>query len=79
MAHPNTGHPILMDAYEDRNKGLPHYIRHVKQHWQPQYTFHWHFGPHDLKKTEYTSNNQQQPDRGHRLRLGHQLRGTPQA
>ena len=57
MAHPATGHPILMDAYEDRNKGLPHYIRHVKR-WQDEYAFHWHFGPHDLKKTEYTNNRQ---------------------
>ena len=55
MAHPSTGHPILMDAYEDRNKGLPHYIRHVKQ-WP--YLFNFHFGPHDLKKTEFTNNKQ---------------------
>jgi hypothetical protein len=55
MAHPETGHPILMDAYEDRNKGLPYYIKHVKQ---LPYNFHWHFGPHDLKKTEYTNNKQ---------------------
>jgi phage terminase large subunit len=55
MAHPETGHPILMDAYEDRNKGLPHYIKHVRQ-WP--YNFHWHAGPHDLKKREYTSANQ---------------------
>ena len=48
---------ILMDAYEDRNKGLPHYIRHVKN-WQRDYNFHWHFGPHDLKKTEFTNNRQ---------------------
>ncbi len=57
MSHPVTGHPILMDAYEDRNKGLPHYIRHVKN-WQRDYNFHWHFGPHDLKKTEFTNNRQ---------------------
>ena len=55
MAHPETGHPILMDAYEDRNKGLPHYIKHVRQ-WP--YNFHYHFGPHDLKKTEFTNNQQ---------------------
>jgi len=58
MSHPITGHPILMDAYEDRNKGLPHYIRHVKHQWQRDYTFHYHFGPHDLKKTEFTNNQQ---------------------
>jgi len=57
QAHPVTGHPILMDAYEDRNKGLPHYIRHVKN-WQRQFNFHWHFGPHDLRKTEFTNNTQ---------------------
>jgi phage terminase large subunit len=57
MAHPETGHPVLMDAYEDRNKGLPHYVRHVKR-WQDTYSFHWHFGPHDLKKTEFTNNTQ---------------------
>jgi hypothetical protein len=54
MAHPTTGHPILMDAYEDRNKGLPHYIKHVRQ---LPYNFHFHFGPHDLHKTEWTNNN----------------------
>lgn len=53
MAHPTTGHPILMDAYEDRNKGLPHYIKHVRQ---LPYNFHWHFGPHDLHKHEFTNN-----------------------
>lgn len=53
--HPDTGHPILMDAYEDRNKGLPHYIRHIKK-WQDSYLFNWHFGPHDLHKTEFTTN-----------------------
>lgn len=57
MAHPVTGHPVLMDAYEDRNKGLPHYVRHVKQ-WQRDYTFHWHFGPHDLERREYTNNTE---------------------
>lgn len=51
--HPTTGHPILMDAYEDRNKGLPHYIKHVRQ---MPYTFNWHFGPHDLHKTEFSNN-----------------------
>jgi hypothetical protein len=53
-----TGHPVLMDAYEERNKGLPHYVKHVKK-WQmePGYKFHWHFGPHDLHKTEFTSAN----------------------
>jgi len=55
MAHPLTGHPVLMDAYEDRNKGLPHYVRHVRN-WQKDYTFHYHFGPHDLHKTEFTNN-----------------------
>lgn len=55
MAHPETGQPILMDAYEDRNKGLPYYIRHVRN---LPYTFHYHFGPHDLKKTEFTNNTQ---------------------
>lgn len=57
MAHPETGYPILMDAYEDRNKGLPYYIRHVKE-WRKEYNFHYHFGPHDLKKREYTNNMQ---------------------
>jgi hypothetical protein len=56
MAHPATGEPVLMDAYEDRNKGLPHYIRHCHS-WRQDYTFHWHFGPHDLHKTEFTNNN----------------------
>jgi phage terminase large subunit len=51
--HP-TGAPILMDAYEDRNKGLPHYVRHVKQ---MPYNFHWHFGPHDMNKTEFGTAN----------------------
>jgi phage terminase large subunit len=55
MAHPQTGHPILMDAYEDRNKGLPHYIKHIRQ---LPYLFNFHFGPHDLKKTEFTNNKQ---------------------
>jgi len=55
MAHPQTGHPILMDAYEDRNKGLPHYIRKIRQ---MPYLFNFHFGPHDLKKTEFTNNQQ---------------------
>jgi phage terminase large subunit len=53
MAHPETGHPILMDAYEDRNKGLPHYIQYIKQ---LPYSFHWHFGPHDLHKREFSNN-----------------------
>jgi hypothetical protein len=56
MAHPDTGHPILMDAYEDRNKGLPHYIRHIKK-WQDTYLFDMHWGPHDLHKTEFTTGN----------------------
>jgi hypothetical protein len=57
MRHPTTGAPILMDAYEDRNKGLAHYIRHVRKWQQENYLFHYHFGPHDLAKTEWTSNN----------------------
>lgn len=57
MCHPTTGHPILMDAYEDRNKGLPYYIKHVKR-WQDAYNFHWHFAPHDAKKTEYSNYKQ---------------------
>jgi hypothetical protein len=71
MTHPATGHPILMDAYEDRNKGLPHYVRHVKR-WQDEYAFHWHFGPHDLKKTEFT-NNQQIVDTAHDLGLSFEV------
>jgi phage terminase large subunit len=55
MAHPATGHPILMDAYEDRNKGMPHYVRRVKQ-WQSEFLFAAHIGPHDLHKREYTNN-----------------------
>jgi phage terminase large subunit len=57
MAHPVTGYPVLMDAYEDRNKGLPFYIKHVHK-WREEYNFHYHFGPHDLKKREYTNNTQ---------------------
>lgn len=52
QADPLSGRPILMDAYEDRNKGLEHYIRHIKN-WP--YTFNWHFAPHDVNKHEYTS------------------------
>lgn len=53
-----SGHPILLDAYEDRNKGLQHYIQRVKR-WaiEPGFNFHYHFGPHDLEKTEFTSAN----------------------
>ena len=41
--HPATRQPILMDAYEDRNKGLPHYVRRVKE-WSNLngYTFNNH-------------------------------------
>jgi hypothetical protein len=53
--HPETGQPILMDAYEDRNKGLRHYIGRV-QRWQHDYLFSYHVGPHDLHKTEFTNN-----------------------
>ena len=53
--HPLTGAPILMDAYEDRNKGLPHYIKHIHK-WRDEYLFNWHIGPHDLHKTEFTTN-----------------------
>ncbi|MHC4984328.1 MAG: hypothetical protein ACYTF6_14325 [Planctomycetota bacterium] len=52
QADPLSGRPILMDAYEDRNKGLEHYIRHVRN-WP--YTFNWHFAPHDVNKHEFTS------------------------
>ena len=56
--NPQNNQPVLMDAYEDRNKGLPHYIHRVHK-WRDfdRYTFHWHFGPHDLHKTEFTTNN----------------------
>ncbi len=60
--HPETGHPILMDAYEDRNKGLPHYIKQIRR-WQQDYLFEWHFGPHDLHKTDWASNNMRMVDR----------------
>lgn len=55
--HPQTGHPVLMDAYEDRNKGLAHYIAKVHK-WRDSddFLFNWHFGPHDLHKTEFTNN-----------------------
>lgn len=53
--HPETGYPILMDAYEDRNKGLAYYIRRVSQ-WQRDFMFSYHTGPHDLHKTEFTNN-----------------------
>lgn len=53
IRHPENGCPVLIDAYEDRNKGLPDYIKHVKE-WP--YIFHYHFGPHDLEKHEYTNN-----------------------
>jgi len=50
--HPENGHPVLMDAYEDRNKGLPHYISHVKS---LPYNYHYHFGPHDLNKRDFVT------------------------
>lgn len=59
--HPETRQPILMDAYEDRNKGLRHYIGEIKRH-QNEYLFGYHVGPHDLHKTEFT-NNQRIVDR----------------
>lgn len=50
--HPQNGHPILMDSYEDRNKGLEHYIREIRK---MPFTFHWHFGPHDLEKRDWVT------------------------
>jgi phage terminase large subunit len=52
--HPQTGDPVLMDAYEDRNKGLSHYIKQIRR-WQDEYLFDWHFGPHDLHKTDFAT------------------------
>jgi len=52
--HPATGQPILYDAYEDRNKGLAHYAKQIRK-WQDTFLFNWHFGPHDLNKTDFAT------------------------
>jgi hypothetical protein len=72
MAHPETGHPILMDAYEDRNKGLPYYLKQIRR-WQEDYLFQWHFGPHDLHKTDWASDNLRMVDRAQDMGLNFEV------
>ncbi len=44
--HPQTGHPILVDAIEDRNKGMNQYIKYLKE---SPFNFNYHFAPHDIE------------------------------
>lgn len=50
--HPQTGNPVLIDYYEDRNKGLAHYISWLRNQ---RYIYHCHYAPHDIEQREFTT------------------------
>jgi phage terminase large subunit len=52
QANPHTGGPVLVEYIEDRNKGLPYYIKNLRE---LPYDFHYHFGPHDMAHRVFTS------------------------
>jgi phage terminase large subunit len=48
----DDGNPIIIDHATGRNKGLPTWIKYIKD--EP-YDYDTHFGPHDLEQTEWGS------------------------
>lgn len=47
-----TGEIRIIDYYESEGKGLPHYIKHLKE---LPYVYGTHYAPHDIKQREFTS------------------------
>jgi len=46
------GEVHVIDYYENRGEGLPHYVRHLNS---LNYTYGYHYGPHDLEVREVGS------------------------
>ena len=52
--NPISNCPILVEYIEDRNKGLPHYIKLLRD---GPWDFHYHFGPHDMGHRVFTTSD----------------------
>ena len=52
QTHPQNGNPVLIDAINDRNKGLDHYIRVLGE---LPYVILRHFAPHDIEVRDWAT------------------------